>query len=79
MALNLAVDVPRTVLTLLLEGWSMPLKGARYRTMTTKSGKKVRLAFQGNEVVEAKNLKTGATHTPAEFKADKKKARKKGH
>ena len=44
----------------------------RYRVKTTKSGKKVRLAFKGNKVVEAKNLETGATHTPAEFKKDKK-------
>lgn len=51
----------------------MPLSGARYRVKTTKSGKKVRLAFKKGEVVEAKNLDTGATHTPAEFKADKKK------
>lgn len=48
----------------------MPIKGARYRVTTTKSGKKVRLAFKGNKVVEAKNLKSGATHTPAEFKKD---------
>ncbi len=52
----------------------MPLgKGIRYRVKKTKKGKKVRLAFQGKTVVEAKNLKTGATHTPAEFAADKKK------
>lgn len=51
----------------------MPIKGAKYRVTTTKSGKKVRLAFKGGKVVEAKNIKTGATHTPAEFKADKKK------
>lgn len=55
----------------------MPLPGARYRVKTTKSGKKVRLAFKEGEVVEAKNLKTGDTHTPAEFAADKAK-RKKG-
>lgn len=46
----------------------MPLKGVRYRY--TKSG--VRLAFKGGEVVEAKGP-TGKTHTPAEFKADKRK------
>jgi hypothetical protein len=50
----------------------MPLPGARYRVKTTKSGKKVRLAFKGNQVVEAKNLKSGATHTPDEFAADRK-------
>lgn len=52
----------------------MPLgKGVRYRT--TDSG--VRLAFKGNTVIEAKNMKTGAVHSPAEFKADRKKAAKK--
>jgi hypothetical protein len=55
----------------------MPLpKGTRYAVKTTKTGKKVRLAFKGGEVIEAKNLKTGATHTPAEFKRDKKSKRK---
>ena len=54
----------------------MPIKGARYRVKTTKTGKKVRLAFKEGEVVEAKNLETGAKHTPAEFKADRKKAKK---
>lgn len=54
----------------------MPLgKGVRYRVKTTESGKKVRLAFKGGEVIEAKNLKTGATHTPAEFAADRKRGR----
>lgn len=53
----------------------MPLgKGVRYRVKTTKSGKKVRLAFRGKKrVVEAKNLKTGATHTEAEFNRDRKR------
>lgn len=51
----------------------MPIKGARYRVVTTKKGKKVRLAFKGKgKVVETKNLKTGATHTPAEFAMDRK-------
>ncbi len=52
----------------------MPLKGVRYR-MTSHN---VRLAFRGGSakkrtgrVVEAKNMKTGAVHTPAEFKADR--------
>ena len=31
----------------------------------------VRLAFDDNEVVEAKNMKTGMTHTPKEFSADR--------
>lgn len=53
----------------------MPLpKGTKFGV--TKSG--VRLAFnKKGVVVEAKNLKTGKTHTPAEFKADKKKTNKK--
>ena len=49
----------------------MPISGARYRVHTTKSGKQIRLAFKGKKkVVEAKNLKSGATHTPAEFASD---------
>ena len=51
----------------------MPLKGVRYRY---KKGTKIRLAFRGKTVVEAKNMKTGKTHTPAEFKADKKRKKK---
>ena len=41
----------------------MPLKGPiRYRVKTTKTGKKLRLAFKGKKtVVEAKNLETGVT------------------
>jgi hypothetical protein len=35
----------------------VPLKGVRYGVKTTKSGKKVRLAFRGKKVVEAKRLK----------------------
>lgn len=51
----------------------MPLgPGIRYRVVT-RGGKKIRLAFKGKgKVVEAKNLKTGATHTPAEFAADRR-------
>jgi hypothetical protein len=55
----------------------MPIKGVRYRVKTTKGGKKVRLAFKEKKVVEAKNLKTGKTHTPKEFAKDRKKRRKK--
>lgn len=45
----------------------MPLgPGVRYR----RKGK-MRLAFKGKQVVEAKNMSTGATHTAAEFAADK--------
>jgi hypothetical protein len=50
----------------------MPLKGVRYRVKQTPKGP-VRLAFKGGQVVEAKNLKTGAVHTPAEFAADRAK------
>ena len=56
--------------------------GVRYRVKTTSSGKQVRLAFKGKgkgkgKVIEAKNLQTGATHTPAEFAADRKRAARK--
>ena len=54
----------------------MPLSGARYRMVPLKGGGYERLAFKGGQVVEAKNMKTGATHTPAEFAADRKKKRK---
>ena len=51
----------------------MPLgPGVRYRY---KPGTKVRLAFKGSKVIEAKNMSTGATHTPSEFAADRKKTR----
>ncbi len=57
----------------------MPIPGARYRVMRTKGGKKVRLAFKGKgKVVEAKNLETGAIHTPGEFAADRKRRKPKG-
>jgi hypothetical protein len=49
----------------------MPIPGAKYRY---KAGTKVRLAFVNGKVVEAKNMKTGDIHTPAEFKADAKRA-----
>ena len=53
----------------------MPVGPGRYRT--TPSG--VRLHFTpGGTVNEAKNLKTGATHTPAEFRADRKRPKKHG-
>lgn len=57
----------------------MPLgKNVRYRVKQTPKGP-VRLAFKGKgKVVEAKNLRTGATHTPAEFAAGRKKASPKG-
>lgn len=48
----------------------MPLgKGVRFRT----NPHGVRLAFRGNTVVEAKNMKTGEMHTEAEFAKDRKK------
>ena len=54
----------------------MPLgKNVRYAMRKTKKGM-VRLAFKDGKVVEAKNMKTGKVHTPAEFKADKKSKRK---
>ena len=34
-------------------------KGTRFRVKTTKSGKKVRLAFKDHEVIEAKSLSSG--------------------
>ena len=46
--------------------------GTRYRMRPMKGGGFERLAFQGNRVVESKNMKTGATHTPEEFAADRK-------
>lgn len=53
----------------------MPTGPGRYFVTTTKSGKKVRLhATPSGTVNEAKNLKTGATHTPAEFAADRRAA-----
>lgn len=52
-------------------------KGTQYGVKKTSKGN-VRLAFDSKgKVIEAKNLKTGKTHTQAEFKADKKKANKK--
>ena len=53
----------------------MPLsQSVRYRVKTTDSGKKIRLAFtKDGMVIEAKNLDTGATHTPAEFAQDRKR------
>lgn len=52
----------------------MPLgKNVRYRQKGD-----VRLAFRGNQVIEAKNMKTGAIHTPSEFASDRANARR-GH
>ena len=52
----------------------MPLpQGTRYRVKTTKSGKKVRLAFKKgtNKVIEAQNVRTGETHTMLDFMRDR--------
>jgi hypothetical protein len=52
----------------------MPLDGGKYRVTTTPKGAKIRLHFtKGGTVNEAKNLDSGATHTPQEFAADRKK------
>ena len=53
----------------------MPLsEPVRYRVKTTKSGKKIRLAFTGKgKVIEAKSLSSGKTHTPREFAMDSKR------
>jgi hypothetical protein len=53
----------------------MPIPGARFRVKQTPKGP-VRLAFKGNKVVEAKNLKTGATHTQTEFQKDRRRRAK---
>lgn len=55
----------------------MPLSGGRYRVVTTKSGKKIRLHFKGGKVDEAKNLETGQMHTKEEFDKDMAKTHKK--
>jgi len=56
----------------------MPLgKGVRYRMVKMKGGGYERLAFKGNKVIETKNMKTGAMHTPAEFAADHARMMKK--
>ena len=48
--------------TLYHRGGKMPLgKGVRYRWKTSKSGKKARLAFRGNKVIEVKK-KGGKAH-----------------
>ncbi len=49
-------------------------KGTRYRY---KKGTKIRLAFAKgtNRVIEAKNMETGKTHTPGEFRKQRKRKR----
>lgn len=51
-------------------------KGTKFRVKQTSKGP-VRLAFNKGKVIEAKNLKTGKKHTQSEFKADRKKTKKK--
>lgn len=49
----------------------MPLgPGIRYRY---RKGTSTRLAFRGKNVIEAKNMETGATHSPAEFAAERRR------
>jgi hypothetical protein len=50
------------------------IKGAKYRVTTTKGGARVRLAWKGSRVIEAKNIDTGAIHTQKEFARDRKRA-----
>jgi hypothetical protein len=55
----------------------MPVGKGRYRVVQTPKGP-VRLHFTPKGTVnEAVNTKTGARHSPAEFKADRKRAGKK--
>lgn len=51
----------------------MPVGPGRYRVVTTKSGKRVRLHFRtsGGGVDEAKNIDSGAVHTPTDFARDR--------
>jgi hypothetical protein len=52
------------------------MPAASYAIKKTSKGN-VRLAFnKKGKVIEAKNMKTGATHTRAEFKADAKRRAK---
>ena len=50
----------------------MPISGAKYRF---KKGSDTRLAFKDNEVVEAKNMKSGKVHSQKEFAEDRKEKR----
>ncbi len=54
----------------------MPVGPGRYRY---KPGTHIRLHFTpSGEVNEAKNMKSGATHTAKEFKADRRHSARKG-
>lgn len=58
----------------------MPVsEGGRYRVVTTKNGKQVRLHFKakGGAVDEAKNLDSGQTHTSKEFMNDMIRGKRK--
>lgn len=57
----------------------MPLgPGVKYRVKTTKKGKKVRLAFKGKKVVEAKKMKgSGMQGVLADHIRERKFKRKK--
>ena len=56
----------------------MPLgSGIRYRMKQTSKGP-IRLAFRGNSVIETKNMKTGAMHTPEEMEEERRKMNMKG-
>jgi hypothetical protein len=52
----------------------MPVGEGRFRVKTMPSGAKVRLHFTPKgQVNEAKNLESGATHSPADFRKDKRR------
>lgn len=56
----------------------MPLKGRiRYRWKKTKSGKKIRLAFRGNKVVEVKKKGGKAKRVSSKRKGRKRKRKRK--
>ena len=52
----------------------MPTGPGRFRIVTTRTGKGVRLHFKrgSNAVDEAKSLSSGKVHTPADFARDRR-------
>lgn len=55
----------------------MPLgPGVRYRWKTTKSGKKIRLAFRGNRVIEVKPEGGKAKRVDRKTRSRKRRKRK---
>ena len=48
--------------------------GSKFRY---KKGTHIRLTILNGKVIETKNMKTGKTHTQAEFKADRKRTKKR--